>query len=766
MPLNPVATRQPYAHVGVCRSRYVGSGPLTPAVASLRPHRARAHPPRRKLGLVTAGRPPKETASDLIVPFEDTGGKLDALPVMSKPEGPSYSYKYLFDGGCSVCTSVVAMLKSRRGHENIYFEDISLSSFKPAKNMGISYDEAMTTVHVITKEQQIIQGMDALAALYGEVGLGWVFRLASLPGFSKAAELAYKLVSKNRQSMGGALDAGLLAMGRINMEKEGTGSCTDPEGECRNSPILDKSDSDDEEEDEDGKPLLKGADRDHVLGVYLIGRGQGMRAAPIDIKTGEFITNGALRPITGRSITEVAEAVRDVDLYFKWDGNVGLGLPGYISPESGYTSRDDGMMDSLSEDILGTLDENELEEAGGFSVDLGDSRACRHQMEIVMRDAIQRDVAVMTGAEAHGWGEMAYGAGRGEDGLVAMITLGIGFGVALFDGGVLVRHMDLNALKSWNGNQWIGAPLPEEGSTDAGAWQRWAERVEQYICELETVCNPEVIIIGGAALRSFNDWVPRMKKVRAAVKCGQLGKLAGVKGSAYGASFQLKMRDDLRKVRAAVGNSLGASPQKITDSQLQELFNSFDASKNDSISPTELVSLLSAVGVKLPENEMRELVFEMDEDNSGSISFHEFSEWWKEEFATPLVELMHTEAELDQVFAEEMASNRLVVLEVGFTFCRPCRAFEEKYKAFAREFKDARFLRCNGNENADMIHLGRDRLQIKSTPTFFLFRKGEQIDMWGGASEVRFRQKLMRALLAEEQGYDAEYVYSEEEPSK
>jgi len=74
-----------------------------------------------------------------------------------------------------------------------------------------------------------------------QVGLGWVFRLASLPGFSKAAELAYKLVSKNRQSMGGALDAGLLAMGRINMEKEGTGSCTDPEGECRNSPILDKS---------------------------------------------------------------------------------------------------------------------------------------------------------------------------------------------------------------------------------------------------------------------------------------------------------------------------------------------------------------------------------------------------------------------------------------------------------------------------------------------------------------------------------------------
>jgi hypothetical protein len=60
-----------------------------------------------------------------------------------------------------------------------------------------------------------------------------------------------------------------------------------------------------------------------------------------------------------------------------------------------------------------------------------------------------------------------------------------------------------------------------------------------------------------------------MTKVRAPVKCGQLGKLAGVKGAAYGASFQLKMRDDLRKVRAAVGNSLGASPQKITESQVR-----------------------------------------------------------------------------------------------------------------------------------------------------------------------------------------------------
>eukprot|EP00976_Prorocentrum_cordatum_P013308 265820-Prorocentrum_minimum.AAC.1 len=39
--------------------------------------------------------------------------------------------------------------------------------------------------------------------------------------------------------MGGAMD-GVLALGRIEMEKQGEGSCSDPEGECRDSPILAK----------------------------------------------------------------------------------------------------------------------------------------------------------------------------------------------------------------------------------------------------------------------------------------------------------------------------------------------------------------------------------------------------------------------------------------------------------------------------------------------------------------------------------------------
>ena len=94
----------------------------------------------------------------------------------------------------------------------------------------------METIHVIKREDSaVVTGMEALTALYEITGMGWLFKLAKLPVLSGAAEIAYKMVSKNRTGMSNAAD-GLLALGRINMEEKGEGSCTDLEGECREKP--------------------------------------------------------------------------------------------------------------------------------------------------------------------------------------------------------------------------------------------------------------------------------------------------------------------------------------------------------------------------------------------------------------------------------------------------------------------------------------------------------------------------------------------------
>ena len=82
------------------------------------------------------------------------------------------------------------------------------------------------------------------------------------------------------------------------------------------------------------------------------------------------------------------------------------------------------------------------------------------------------------------------------------------------------------------------------------------------------------------------------------------------------------------------------------------------------------------------------------------------------------------------------------IAQVGFTFCKPCRKFEPIFKDYARRFPQARFIRINGNENADMVRVGRDRLGVKASPSFFFFKNGQQVHSHSGAKEEKFDAAL------------------------
>ena len=50
--------------------------------------------------------------------------------------------------------------------------------------------------------------------------------------------------------------------------------------------------------------------------------------------------------------------------------------------------------------------------------------------------------------------------------------------------------------------------------------------------------------------------------------------------------------------------------------------------------------------------QVREIMYEMDEDGSGNVTFSEFAGWWRSYFPPEAdVEFIHTEAEFDQVRA-------------------------------------------------------------------------------------------------------------------
>ena len=642
-------------------------------------------------------------------------------------------------------------------------------SFSSEANAGISRADALATIHVIKRDGTILTGLVALTAMYDLVGLGWVFKLAKLPGLSAAAEILYKLVSKNRTALGAGMDTvsgGLLSLSRIAMEERGEGSCAE-DGECREgytktpptpqdaapTSVSNGSSSNgngsaaaaatsngaaaaaSREAQQVSRVRGSALDRQHILGVYYTSRDGSsyLRAAPVDVITGSLLAPEERLQLETSNVESLIEGVKALIAQLQWDGVIGVGLPGLLRhahEEAPFKAEDSSAVPS-SDIVVNALAK----------------RRSRVLCEQEMQEATEREVTVMTGAEANGYAEMLFGAGRGERGLVLMVTLSRGIGCALFDDGVLLRNID-TAEHTWSWNVSLDAGgvaslQPKDTAATDPSWRAWAERVQGYLRRLDNAFHPDVIIIGGAAGEVAFRWLHLLEGVAAPLRAATLGASSGVLGAAAGARLQIALRDDLARVRAAVGRTHGVSPQLVTVEQLQNVFDSFDTDKSGSVSPQELASAIFALGVRLPAEELRELVVELDVDNSGQISFAEFSSWWQELVASSPVTYLHTEEEFDTIVSgEESTSGRLVILEVGFTYCKPCKRFEPIYKRFANHYSTCRFLRVNGNENTEMVHLGRDRLQLKSSPSFFFFVNGQEVHRHSGASEEKFQKAL------------------------
>jgi thioredoxin 1 len=230
---------------------------------------------------------------------------------------------------------------------------------------------------------------------------------------------------------------------------------------------------------------------------------------------------------------------------------------------------------------------------------------------------------------------------------------------------------------------------------------------------------------------------------------GTVRKVSVLLGSAVGGALQLQLRDDLARVRAALGKRAGASPQKLSEKELREIFKSFGASERPAekqgdlvLTYAEMTKAVSALGVKMTPDEQREMLYALDAEAAGYIRFKTFARWWDDLVTASPVALVHTEREYDLLSEEEATSGRLLVLMVGFTFCRPCKKFSPLFREFATKYPAARFAYMSGNENADTGRVGRDRLGVTGSPAFFLTKNGVTVAKFSGAKEDVFRAQI------------------------
>ena len=113
---------------------------------------------------------------------------------------------FLFDGGCPLCLRETNFLKKRDISNQILFIDISSKDYDQSLFSNISYSKAMSNLHGIMENGEIIRGLDVLAYSYELVGLGCVYYPLKIKILSPLLRLFYRYWAKYRLQITGRSD--------------------------------------------------------------------------------------------------------------------------------------------------------------------------------------------------------------------------------------------------------------------------------------------------------------------------------------------------------------------------------------------------------------------------------------------------------------------------------------------------------------------------------------------------------------------------------
>jgi polyphosphate glucokinase len=232
--------------------------------------------------------------------------------------------------------------------------------------------------------------------------------------------------------------------------------------------------------------------------------GSGIKGCLVDLDEGRLVgerlridTPQPSRP--GAVYAVVAEIVD----HFGWTERTGVTFPGVMRHGVAYTAA------NVDKSWIGT------------DVDAG--------LEALLPGTVE----TLNDADAAGLAEMRYGAGRGQDGVVLLLTFGTGIGSALFVDGRLVPNTEFGHIQvdGEDGERRASAAAREREDL---SYPEWAKRVDRYLDVLEAGLWLDLIIVGGGVSKKAGKWVPLLS-TRTPVVPAQLQNDAGIVGAALAA---------------------------------------------------------------------------------------------------------------------------------------------------------------------------------------------------------------------------------------
>ena len=239
--------------------------------------------------------------------------------------------------------------------------------------------------------------------------------------------------------------------------------------------------------------------------------GSGIKGCLVDLEAGALVGE-RVRVETPRPSVPAAvyEVVSGIVSSFGWTGRIGCTYPGVMKKGVAHTAA------NMDPSWIGT------------DVDAG------------LTALVAGSVETLNDADAAGLAEMRYGAGRGHDGVVLLLTFGTGIGSALFVDGHLVPNTEFGHIQvdGEDGERRASAAAREREDL---SYHHWAQRVDRYLDVLEAGGWPDLIIVGGGVSKKAHKWVPLLS-TRTPVVPAQLQNDAGIVGAALAAAERIEPR--------------------------------------------------------------------------------------------------------------------------------------------------------------------------------------------------------------------------------
>lgn len=245
-----------------------------------------------------------------------------------------------------------------------------------------------------------------------------------------------------------------------------------------------------------------------ILGIDI--GGSGIKGNIVNTSTGELLHERfRIETPPNAKPKEIAEIIKKIAYHFDYKGIIGCGFPAVVL---------NGIIKTAANIGKSNIETNANE---------------------LFSQILNEKVYVYNDADAAGIAEIKFGAGKNENGVVLVLTIGTGIGSSLFINQKLVPNTEFGHVFMPHGM--IGEHYTSDfvRKKENLNWNEWGKRFNEYLTYIEKLLNPDLIIIGGGTSKKLDKFKEQIT-IKTPILPAQLLNNAGIVGAALLADLRVK----------------------------------------------------------------------------------------------------------------------------------------------------------------------------------------------------------------------------------